>query len=361
MGLLMIKPRQTYAFLIILFTLVTGNGIAETGSNRPVLNVAGWDVYADPEQRNKTIGYKSFEKQTGYRIEFTALNNLDEIIQHAKTDKNVDVLIISNEGIKILYKMNLIQSLALDKTPYYQDLHHHLRYSDWAQFDGKTYAVPWAWGPTGLLYDAKKIAEPESWNVFWDPKYKGKVALWDDISMIWITALTLGYNNVYNLRPEQLDKVKKKLLQLKSQAPSYYKGEQEEIDLLVSGNILITNSWFDPSARLIRYNRQFKMVIPKEGAVGMFDSYLLSHNNKSTEISHHYINHQISPEVQLQMSRITGLAPSNIETLALMTQDEIHALHLNEQSYFKKMILWDNMPKKHLYEQIMLEIQQQQK
>ena len=355
----MIVPKQTYALIAIFFMLVNGDTIAESIANLPVLHVAGWDVYSDPEYRNKTIGYKSFENQFGYSIEFTPLNNLDEIIYYAETNKDVDVLIISNEGIEILYKMNLAEKLDLEKIPYYQDLHHSLRYSSWSQFDGGVYAVPWAWGPTGLLYDSKIIAEPESWNIFWDPKYRGKVSLWNDVSMIWITALTLGYNNVYNLTQDQLNEVKQKLLLLNDQVHSYYKGEQEELELLISGKVFITNSWFDPSSRLNKHNREFKMVIPKEGAVGMFDSYMLSRNNKLNEISHQFINHQISPEIQLQLSRITGLSPSNIETLAFMTQDEIQALHLNDPSYFRKMILWNVMPRKNLYEKVMKEVRQQ--
>ena len=356
MGLLMVKTRKIHVLLIILLTLVTGNVIAETASNHPVLHVAGWDAYADPENRNKTIGYKSFEKQFGYTIEFTPLSNLDEIIQYAETNEAVDILIISNEGIEILFKMNLVHDLDLEKIPYYQDLHHSLRYSEWSQFNSAVYAVPWAWGPTGLLYNSEAMSEPASWNIFWDPKYKGKVSLWDDVSIIWITALILGYTNVYNLTHKQLNEFQEKLLLLNGQINTYYKGEQEEMDLLDSGNVLITNSWFDPSSRLAKHNKKFKMVIPKEGAVGMFDSYMLSKNNKLNEISHSFINHQISPKVQLKMSRITGLSPSNIETLALMSQGEIRALHLDDQSYFRKMLLWDVMPRKHLYEKIMTEI-----
>ena len=63
-----------------------------------------------------------------------------------------------------------------------------------------------------------------------------------------------------------------------------------------------------------------------------------------------------SPEVQLKLSRITGLAPSNIETLELMSQNEIKTLHLDEQDYFRKILLWDVMPRKHLYEEIMQEV-----
>jgi spermidine/putrescine-binding protein len=355
-----IQPGKINGFIFILLTLVSGSGIAEATPDQQILRVAGWDVYADPEQRNKTIGYKKFEEQTGFTIEFTPLSNLDAIIHYAESSKDVDVLIISNEGISVLYKMALVQPLDLTKIPNYQDLHPGLRYSNWSQFDGGVYAVPWAWGPTGLLYDSEKMAEPDSWNIFWDQKYKGKVSLWNDVSMIWTAALALGYTNVYNLTSAQLDEVKKKLLQLNEQVYTYYSGEQDEMELLSTGKVVIANSWFDPSARLSKYNKQFKMVIPKEGAVGMFDSYLLSHNCKLKEISHNFINHQISPEVQLKMSRATGLAPSNIETLAFMSQLEIKALHLDDQNYFRKMLLWDVMPRKHLYERLMQEVKRDQ-
>lgn len=350
-----------FGHIVILVALGITNVFAETTPAQSVIHVAGWDVYADPEHRNKTIGFKSFEEQTGYKIEFTPLNNLNQIIHHAETSKRCDVLLISNEGIEILEKMNLVKSLDTRAIPNYKDLHPNLRYTEWAQIKGKTYAVPWAWGPTGLLYDSSKVPEPESWNVLWDIRYRGKVSLWDDVSMIWTAALALGYTNVYNLTLQQLDEVKKKLLELNRQVDTYYSGEQEEIQLLASGEVLITNSWFDPSERLSKYNKKFKMVIPKEGAVGMFDSYMLSKNCQLDEISHKYINHQISPEVQRQMSHITGLAPSNIETLALMSQDEIKALHLDDQNYFRKMLLWDVMPRKHLYEQLLREIRQDHK
>ena len=354
----MTKFCKIFYCAIILFLSGIGNGIADTTTDQQVLHIAGWDVYADPNNRNKTIGYEHFEKQSGYTIEFTPLSNLDDIIHYAETENKVDVFIISNEGIEILYKMNLVHDLDVEKISNYQDLHHSLRYSRWSQFDGKIYAVPWAWGPTGLLYDSSKIPEPDSWNILWDPRFKGKVSLWDDISMIWVTALALGHSNVYNLTYEQLEEVKHKLLELNDQVHSYYAGEQQEIELLSSGKVLLANSWFDPSARLAIYNKKFKMKIPKEGAVGMFDSYLIAHNSKLKEVSTSYIDHQISPKVQLQMSRTTGLAPSNIETLALMSQDEIKALHLDDQNYFRKMLLWNVMPRKHLYEQLMSEVRQ---
>ena len=142
------------------------------------------------------------------------MKNLDSIIEAAESDQHYDIFLISNEGIKLLYDMKLVAPFDLQKIPHYENLHHNLQYSEWALFDGKVYAAPWAWGPTGLLYDTDAIKTPGSWGILWNPEYKGKVSLWNDVSMIWTTALYLGYQNVYNLTREQLKQVKSRLLEL---------------------------------------------------------------------------------------------------------------------------------------------------
>ena len=82
----------------------------------------------------------------------------------------------------------------------------------------------------------------------------------------------------------------------------------------------------------------------------MFDSFLISTASHNKELAHQYINHQISPPIQQQMVYLTGLAPANIETLTLLMPKEIKALHLDEPDYFSRMLLWNNMSHKHLYE-----------
>ena len=43
--------------LIILLIPGINNVIADTVAEKKVIRIAGWDVYADPEHRNKTIGF----------------------------------------------------------------------------------------------------------------------------------------------------------------------------------------------------------------------------------------------------------------------------------------------------------------
>lgn len=321
-----------------------------------ILKVTGWDVYSDPDKPNKTIGYKSFEKQFNVIIDFKALSNLDDIIEAAESDVNYDVFIISNEGIRILHDMQLASSFDLNLLPEYQSLHPSLQYTKWAQFATKPYAIPWAWGPTGFMYDQDVMPAPNSWNVLWDKKYAGKIAMWDDISIIWTAALSLGYKNVYSLTQPQLAKVKDKLIAFNKLQAKYYTGGGDEIELVKSGQVVAYNSWYNPSIRLKKYGKNFSMTIPKEGAVGMFDSYMISSKSKKSMIAHKYVNHQITPAIQKSMTRITGLAPANIETLGLLNPDEIKFLHLHEQDYFSKMILWDHMPRQNLYNKVLEDV-----
>jgi len=321
-----------------------------------VLRIVGWDAYADPISKNKTIGYEEFEKKYRVTIEFTPLSNLDDIIAAAESNTHYDVIIISNEGVHILTQMGLTIPLELKRLSNFQDLYPSLKSSKWIKLNHHITAIPWAWGPTGLLYNKKTVSEPDSWKILWDEKYQGKISLWNDVSMIWTTALSLGYKNIYNLTQQQLLAVKNKLFELNNQVYAYYNGGEQAEEFIEQGHVSVINSWYDPSSRLRKKNHEFKMIIPKEGAVGMFDSYLIHPNSKNKNIAYNYINFQISPPIQKEMFRITGLVPANKKTKKTLTEEEIKSLPVNEEAYYKKMILWDVMPRKHLYDDVLNEV-----
>ena len=348
----------TLSFVIVSYT---SPAEANQQANQPTtkqneLRIVGWDVYADPENSTKTIGYKDFEQKHKVRIHFTPLSNLDDIIDAVEANQDYDIIIISNEGIRILQQMKLVQPVETSQLSQYKNLYPQLKSNRWNTVNNQLYAVPWAWGPTGLLYNQDAIDEPQSWNILWDPKYKDQVSLWNDVSMIWTTALSLGYTNVYNLTREQLENVKQKLFALNTQTSHYYRGEEDAIRGIRHQQINLLNSWFDPSARLRPEGINYKMTIPKEGAVGMFDSYMLRKNTTKKRIAYQYIDYQITANTQSQMVRITGLSPANKSTVQQLSNAEIKALHLDDDDYFDRMLLWDVMPRKHLYDQVLKEV-----
>ena len=71
------------------------------------------------------------------------------------------------------------------------------------------------WGANVLIYNADKIKQHlDSWDVLYDPKYKGKITVPDNPIQIADPALQFfGAKNPYAIDQATLDKVKAKLKQ----------------------------------------------------------------------------------------------------------------------------------------------------
>src|SRR6516162_273042 len=93
----------------------------------------------------------------------------------------------------------------------------------------------WAWSTAWT---------PTSWNVLWDPKYKGRVPMGDDgNNNIVNTALSMGIADPYHLSDEQAKAVKKKLIDLKSNLLSYYSGGEEGVTLYQQNDIVLMTAF----------------------------------------------------------------------------------------------------------------------
>src|SRR5438477_10493008 len=127
---------------------------------------------------------------------------------------NYDVISPSSDVAGTIATANFAAPLDLRKYPSYELLSPQLRNLPLVKANGQTYGVPFMWGPNPLLYDTTAFSQaPDSWTVLWDPKYRSKVSLWDELSSIYLAAQILGYDKpdpaqLYNLSDAQLDNVK---------------------------------------------------------------------------------------------------------------------------------------------------------
>ena len=62
------------------------------------------------------------------------------------------------------------------------------------QIDGKQYCIPADWGFDTILYRTDKVKPKEkSWSLFFDDRYKGKIAWFDDLNQLVIAGYYLGF------------------------------------------------------------------------------------------------------------------------------------------------------------------------
>ena len=139
--------------------------------------------------------------------------------------------------------------------------------------DGMNLAFPFGWSPVIIAYNPEYVTEePTSWEVLWDPKYKGKVAMeLQPFDVMAMMGKSLGYENAYSMTPEQIEAAKQQLIDL---LPNILK--------FVEQNIEIVSLFADESIWLATVNLgiedrvkdaggpDIKTFVPKEGVVGWF-------------------------------------------------------------------------------------------
>ena len=84
--------------------------------------------------------------------------------------------------------------------------------------------------------------------IFWDPNYKGKISVWDDLSTLYMAAQLLGYDKpdpgqLYNLSDDQLAAVKQKLLALKPNVRKIWSTGGELTNLFENHEIVAAMGW----------------------------------------------------------------------------------------------------------------------
>src|SRR6202162_927185 len=154
------------------------------------LSLLVWEGYADASF------IQAFEESHHCKVTASYMGSSDELVAKLRggSASNYDVISPSSDVAASIVKAGLAAPLDLSRIPSYVQLSASLRDSSLVKSNGQTYGVPFVWGPNPLLYDTTAFTQPpDSWSVLWEPKYKGKISLWDELSSVYVAAQVLGY------------------------------------------------------------------------------------------------------------------------------------------------------------------------
>ena len=247
----------------------------------PVLNVYNWADYLAPKN------IESFEKRFGVKINIETFDDEETMISTLQSNpEKHDLIITSDLVVRGLIKSRLLETLDLKNIPNLKNIDSQFVNLDHDR--GNQHSIPYLWGTTGIAYNSKYTEEPvDSWSIFWNPKYKGKMSmLINQYDVITVGLKSLGYS-LSTVNPAELEEAGKKL---KEQRP-LLRGYE---DLTTGGRSLDSEElWVVQrysSAALEAKNENIKYVIPKEGAYLWMDNFCIPN---ITRLSRH-----VSPETR---------------------------------------------------------------
>jgi putative spermidine/putrescine transport system substrate-binding protein/spermidine/putrescine transport system substrate-binding protein len=280
---------------------------------------------------------------------------------------NYDVISPSSDVATSIAAAGLAAPLDLTKLPGYAQLSPQLTSLPLVKIGGQVYGVPFTWGPNPLIYDTTVFPQPpDSWSVLWDAKYRGKISVWDDLSTLYMAAQLLGYDKpdpsrLYDLSDDQLEAVKKKLLDLKPNVRKMWSTGGELTNLFQSHEVVAAMGWPLMTNQLRKINFPVGETIPKENTTGWIDHLMITSGSENKDLAVKFLEYMIEAETQKKVSDVTGYTPANPQAAQFMTPAQIKSLHLDDvDNYQKRIYFWQNVPRRAKYVEIWNEVKASQ-
>jgi spermidine/putrescine-binding protein len=159
------------------------------------------------------------------------------------------------------------------------------------QYQGKQYGIPDDWGFDAILYRSDKVKpKAKSWGLLFDERYKGKIAWFDDIEMLTIAGLYLGFKNTWNQTDEQLKRSQQLLISKKHLVRKNWSSETDLWQLFGSGDVWIAYAWPNDWVQMKKKGLKVVYMHPKEKPIAWVGMFMLLKGSSRPHLAHAYVD-----------------------------------------------------------------------
>ena len=159
------------------------------------------------------------------------------------------------------------------------------------QYGGKQYGIPDDWGFDAILYRSDKVKpKARSWSLLFDERYKGKIAWYDDITMVQAAGLYLGFKNTWNQTDDQLKQTQKLLISKKHLVRKIWSSETDLWQLFGSGDVWIAYAWPNDWVQMKKKGLKVVYMRPKEKPIAWVGMFMLLKGTSRPNLAHAYVD-----------------------------------------------------------------------
>lgn len=295
------------------------------------LNALIWCDHADPAL------LQPFEEANGIRVnvkEFEGTGAGLALVEQSQPG-DWDVMVIDTIDVPRGVEKGLFEPLPEDQLPL-ADLFPEVRMDGSTVIDGKRYGITEKFGYNTIGFNNTKVdvADMQSTASLIDPKYKGRIAIYDYyLPVIGMAALSLGKKTA-DLTDTDLPAIRDELMKMKANAKlvgevtaSQTALATGEVDILVGGGEWVT-------AGLAKENPALDFSIPKEGAVLWSQALAMFKDSKNKEMALKFIQYILSPEGQARLATSSCYWGMPANSKAALDEEQKKTLRFDEQPGF---------------------------
>ena len=316
-------------------------GPAELGPIEKELHIYNWSDYIAED----TV--PDFEKEFGVRVTYDTYESNEEMVAKLQAGATgYDIIVPSGYIVPVLTATGLVEPINRayvtnwgNISPIFQNL---------PTDPGSVHTVPWQWGTTGIAYRTDKVTTPiDSWAVFHDRTYRGKLTMMDDGREVIGAFLRYRGHSLNSTDPEELARARADAIAAKQHLKAYISAPVKA--QLISGDVWISQLWNGDTTQARAEQPELAYVTPKEGCTIWGDSMCVPRSASNKRAAHEWMNYILRPEVGAALSEATGYGTPNAASARLMkdpvpypTEDELKRLEY-QVDLGKDTAVWDQI------------------
>ena len=304
---------------------------AESG-NLSILEWGGYEAKGTKAQKYPVLFGKEYTQKFGPSgITYSYIVNDDQALQKATSGGPFDIMHPCHENLPDYVSRGLVQPWDTSLIPSFKQLNPYLVKA--GQLNGKQYMIPWDWGYGSLLYRTDMVdpADATGWELAWNPKYSGKISLWNGASTNFeIAALKLAYPNMDTLSDTQLAAAKASLIQQKPLNKLYWGSEySQEQPNFKSGTVWITYAWQDSLVSMTDAGLKCAFLDPSQGRLSWLCGFMLGAKTANYYHAHDYVESYINHASCVNMTNYFYYGTSNATVTPDLVKDKTLAASLD--------------------------------
>ena len=313
-------------------------------------NLYNWSDYV----AESTI--PGFEERAGVQVTQDFFASNEELLAKLQGGgTGYDVIVPSDYMVEIMIKSDILQELDRSKLPNFENLGANFR--DLPYDPGNRYSIPYQWGTTGIVYNTKEVEEFDGWDILWDERYGGQIAMLDDVrETMGAVLMWLGYS-INSTDQQQLDEAKQVLIDQKPLARGYF-ASTEVRPLVENGDALIGHVYSGDGILAQINNPDVRYVIPQPAATRWTDNMAIPRSAPNPDLAHEFINYILGAQVGADLTNYVYYGTPNEAALPMVDEEltEIETYNPPQEVFDRLQIIEDVGETTREYERIFTEI-----
>jgi len=311
------------------------SGSDNTSGGSKSITMLNWPLYIEDDDPTTSPTLKSFTGATGIKITYEASIDGNESFntKYADTlDKGqgigADIIVLTSWNAAAYIEANRVQAFDAGVFANKSKVVSKLADPNWDP--GRRFSVPWAIGQTGIAYYPDKVGgKLTDVNAIFDPKFKGKVTILDELrDTVGLTMLGMGYNPTTGTKDQMLEAVAKigkarDEGQFKKVTGNSY---TEDLEL---GDTWLAVAWSGDIGSLQASNPDLEWLIPEQGGMQWVDNAMIPVGAENAEGANEFLNYVYTPEVAAGLYEAISYESPVQGALALMSAEAQASPYIN--------------------------------